>query len=72
VVWGSILALFIYLLLNAQPEFYGIAIVWVMIAGIVGTARFILNEHTQKEIYYGYLAGFVSVYAILQLSYLPF
>ena len=35
----------------------------LLIAGLVCTARFIVSDHTQKEIYGGFVAGVVSLIA---------
>jgi hypothetical protein len=32
----------------------------VLIAGIVCTARLVVSDHSQKEIYYGFLIGILS------------
>jgi membrane-associated phospholipid phosphatase len=31
----------------------------IILAGLIGTARMRLGAHTQRQIYYGYMAGFI-------------
>ena len=40
-----------------SPIYISIAL---LIAGTVCTARFIVSDHTQKEVYYGFFAGVAS------------
>lgn len=35
----------------------------IIIAGLVGTSRLVLNAHEPKDIYGGYLIGFISIFA---------
>jgi hypothetical protein len=54
---------FMLLLAIIQPVNSGIYIsVALLIGGLVCTARFIVSDHTQKEIYGGLLAGFASLF----------
>jgi len=46
------------------------ALIWVIvIAGIVGTSRIYLGAHTLKEIYFGYLLGFVSQWVAFKILF---
>lgn len=40
----------------------------VLVAGLVGTARLILGIHRPSEVYWGYLAGFISPFLGLHLA----
>lgn len=42
-------------------------LVLILIAGLVGMARLWLKAHTPGQVYSGYLAGFLTVYLILQI-----
>jgi hypothetical protein len=54
---------FILLLAVIQPVSSGVYIsVAMLIGGLVCTARFIVSDHTQKEIYGGLLAGFAALF----------
>lgn len=57
----GIIVTFIMLLAFSQERNFGIYIAAVLIiAGLVCTARFIVSDHTQKEVYGGLLVGIVS------------
>ncbi|HNR07589.1 MAG TPA: hypothetical protein PKM27_09760 [Saprospiraceae bacterium] len=46
------------------------ALVWVLLlAGLVGTCRMFLRAHTLREIYLGYLAGFVSQWIAFKILF---
>ncbi len=56
---GGLIALMLYVTAFqhiGQMEFYLIAS--IVIAGISGTARLLLNAHTTAQVYWGYLLGF--------------
>lgn len=58
----GIMTTFFFLLAFTQELNFGIWLsVSFFIAGLVCTARFIVSDHTQQEIYGGLLAGFVSM-----------
>jgi len=57
----GVMATFILLLAFNQAISFGIYIsIALLIAGVVCTARFIVSDHTQKEVYAGLLVGIVS------------
>jgi hypothetical protein len=59
---GGLIALMIYVVAVqqiAQMEYW--LVVAVLIAGLSGTSRLILNAHTPSQVYWGYLMGFVVV-----------
>jgi hypothetical protein len=46
------------------------ALVWVLLlSGLVGTCRMVLRAHTLREIYLGYLAGFVSQWIAFKILF---
>jgi hypothetical protein len=57
----GVMVTFIFLLAFTQNISFGIYIsVALFIAGLVCTARFIVSDHTQKEVYIGLLVGIIS------------
>lgn len=57
----GVMATFILLLGLSHPDGYGIYIsVALLLTGLVCTARFIVSDHSQKEVYTGLLVGIVS------------
>lgn len=57
----GVMATFIMLLALSQPINFGIYIsLALLISGLVCTARFIVSDHTAKEVYGGLLLGIVS------------
>src|SRR5258706_8227533 len=57
----GVMVTFILLLAFNQPISFGIYISFaLLIAGLVCTARFIISDHTPKEVYAGLLLGIVS------------
>ena len=42
-------------------------ILWLLLAGILGTARLLLNSHKPSEIYIGFVTGFLSLFFIVGL-----
>lgn len=61
IAMGIVVCLFILMAIS-QPLHYGgwLSIVF-LVTGLVGTARLIVSDHTQAEIYMGLLTGIVSV-----------
>jgi len=58
----GVMVAFILLLAFSQPLNFGIYIsVSLLIAGIVCTSRFIVSDHTAKELYGGVLVGIISM-----------
>ena len=43
----------------------GLVILAILASGLVGSARYILESHTPRQIYLGWITGFLSVYVIL-------
>lgn len=58
---AGVMVVFILSLAFSQPTGFGVYIsVALLAAGLVCTARFIVSDHTQKEVYIGLLIGFAS------------
>jgi hypothetical protein len=55
---GSLLGLLLILVRFSTYDIRMIFIGGVVLAGIIGTARLILNAHTEREIFTGYFIGF--------------
>jgi hypothetical protein len=69
IAWGAFIGVFLAIsVLFQTPYFVGI-LGLVFIAGLVGSARLILKSHQTKEIYLGYLTGFVISLAALILYF---
>ncbi|HPD65073.1 MAG TPA: hypothetical protein P5050_06040 [Bacteroidia bacterium] len=55
---GSILAILLFLA-SQNPQIHGISlIIWIVLSGISASGRLYLQQHTLKEIIWGFLAGF--------------
>lgn len=67
---GGLLGLQVYMLYLWHP-YAGIVMnilpFFVISAGLVGTARLYLQAHSQKQIYVGYLVGFIGIFTCLLL-----
>lgn len=50
----------LYFLGQYNVNIYLILLLVILIAGLIGTARLYLNAHTTKQVYLGYLIGFLS------------
>ena len=65
---GSLLAL-LFMYYKDQIGFSPYLIpAWFIISGIVGTSRLILESHQPKEIYLGFLLGFISTFSFTLFS----
>ncbi len=62
---GGIIGLLsaISFLLHIPIQFY--LVIFILLAGTIGTARLYLQEHSQEQIYGGFLLGFVATFGIL-------
>jgi hypothetical protein len=58
---GGLAGLITYLIIHMQVNLEFYLILTILVAGLIGTARLILNAHKPFEIYTGFLAGFVIV-----------
>lgn len=56
---GSLLGLLLPLIRISTYDLRVVLIAAILIAGIVGAARLILQAHSQREIFSGYLVGFI-------------
>lgn len=57
---GGMIAFFMLLVPTSSFNPMWPFLIAICIAGLVGTSRLILHAHTSKEVYYGYLVGFLS------------
>ncbi|HAE14067.1 MAG TPA: hypothetical protein PKX04_12640 [Chitinophagales bacterium] len=57
---GGMVAFFLLLIPFSQYNALWPFLTIILIAGLVGTSRLILSAHSKKEIYLGYLVGFMS------------
>lgn len=55
---GSMLGLVLAILRYSYYDLRILFVVCIILAGIIGTSRLILNAHDAKQVYLGYLAGF--------------
>lgn len=60
---GGMIGLMLVLMFAGQINFLIPFLIILLIAGMIGTARMILNSHTPFEIWMGYLAGLVAMLA---------
>jgi len=63
--WGGFLSVILFLLLSVGDTFYALFLISVLCAGLVGFSRLYLQAHTDKELYSGYVSGFVVTSIIL-------
>jgi len=66
---GVLIGLMLALMPSSEKAILPVLIVSLLIAGAVGTARLILQSHTQKEIYVGYLIGLLSQLIAIQFIF---
>lgn len=59
--WGGLTALVSYFSFS-QPDLSWLLGLVVLLSGLVGTARIYLDEHTPRQIYFGYLIGFFTIW----------
>ena len=64
---AGILALFLKLFLFSPIDFYIPLMITALLAGIIGTSRLILETHSEKELYLGYLVGFPLTFILLTI-----
>jgi hypothetical protein len=57
--WGSAAAFLVYLTWYNTSALPFLLLV-ILLAGIIGSARFYLNEHSPKQLYAGYIVGIIS------------
>jgi hypothetical protein len=57
---GGLVAMSLILMPFYYSNPIAIFLLSILIAGAIGTARLILQAHTEREVYYGYLVGFFS------------
>ena len=60
----AVIGLFIY----AFPNFVGLTQIILLTAGVVGTARLLLDAHEPNDVYAGYAVGFLAQFVALQLG----
>jgi hypothetical protein len=65
--WGGIIALILVLSYKFGSDMMIFLVLAVLIAGLVGTARLMLNEHKPMQIYSGFLLGFLVVIGVFAL-----
>lgn len=63
--WGGFVSVALYLLVHFGGHFYWLFIAAVLCAGLVGFSRLYLGQHTNKELYLGYLVGFLITTEVL-------
>jgi len=63
--WGGFLSVILFLLFQFNGPYFLFFMVSVICAGLVGFSRLYLGAHTNKELYSGYAAGFVSTSIVM-------
>lgn len=66
---GVLIGLLLAMIPSAEKNIIPVLLIAILIAGAVGTSRLILNSHTQKEIYLGYLVGLFSQFIAIQFIF---
>ena len=64
---GGLLGAFIALSFRLQVDATWIIVFIILASGMVGTARLILGEHNNIQIYTGFMLGFVSLFLVLTI-----
>jgi hypothetical protein len=64
---GATIALFMYLYFIYPEDFFSALMIIIVLAGLIGSSRLKLNEHTRLELYSGYLLGFVITFLVMIL-----
>lgn len=64
---GNFIGLTIVLLRMSTYDLRFVLVAVVVLAGIIGAARLILNAHTQREVFMGYAVGFTAQFAAFTL-----
>lgn len=67
---GNILGLLLPLIRYSTYDLRILLVVVILAAGVIGTARLILNAHTPREIFTGYFVGFTGQFA--SFTFVPF
>lgn len=57
---GGVIGIMLILMFTGQINFLIPFLITLLFAGLIGTARMLLNAHTHNEIWLGYAAGFIS------------
>ena len=64
--WGGCVSVLLYLLFQIGGSvFFNLFMLGTLIAGLVGFSRLFLNAHTDRELYTGYLSGFLITCLVL-------
>ncbi|MFY0675561.1 MAG: hypothetical protein JXQ87_19355 [Bacteroidia bacterium] len=66
--WGGFVAVFLYLLADFGSDYFYPFMLSVICAGLVGMSRLFLGAHTNKELYFGYISGFVLTASVLFIA----
>lgn len=64
---GNLLGLAIILLRMSTYDLRYVLITLIVLGGIIGAARLVLNAHTQREVFMGYAVGFTAQFAAFTL-----
>jgi hypothetical protein len=56
---GSLIGLILTLIRTSTYDLRFVLLAFILVGGIVGTARLILKSHSEREIYAGYFIGFL-------------
>jgi hypothetical protein len=62
---GGLAGLITYLIVNMQVNLEFYLILTIIVAGLTGTARLILNAHKPFEIYTGFMVGYVIITSLM-------
>jgi len=57
---GNLLGLTVLMIRFSIYDLRFVLVVAILLAGVIGTARMILNAHSQKQIFWGYFIGFAA------------
>ena len=68
---GGFIAMVILALARDSAHDYHLLALAIFLAGLVGTARLLLQAHEENEIYGGYFIGFFAQFAALSWVYMP-
>lgn len=66
--WGGLLSMLIFLMPHASSDFFFVILAVLIISGVVMSARLILQAHSRREVYAGFLTS-LSLMSIIFIIY---
>ena len=64
---GSFIGLLMSVMAYSEYDLRSLLVLALFLAGWIGSSRLLLGEHEQREVYYGYLAGFAGQFVSFKI-----